>query len=80
MTAPKMGLSMLYCLGESFQKMTSRLTETETECVEIVDDGFHELNKQRVSVLNEIKASRSLEFCARSIRRRQHRFSIEKPA
>ena len=62
MVTPKLGLSMLYCLGESFQKMTRRLTNIETEYVEVVDDGFHELNKQRVSVLNEIGASRSLKY------------------
>jgi sugar phosphate isomerase/epimerase len=62
MVTPKLGLSMLYCLGEPFQKMTKRLTSIEIEYVEIVDDGFHELNKQRISVLNEIGASHSLKY------------------
>ena len=38
MALPKLGLSMLYCLGEPFQEMIDRLTKAEVEYVEIVDD------------------------------------------
>jgi len=62
MVAPKLGISMLYCLGEPFQKMTDLLAGHATEYVEIVDDGFHELSKQRVSVLREIGSSHGLKY------------------
>jgi len=62
MTTPKIGLSMLYCLGESFKKMTKHLPETQTPYVEIIDDGFHTLNKQRISTLKSIGESYSLKY------------------
>jgi len=62
MVGPKIGLSMLYCFSEPFQKMTSHLPEAGTEYIEIVDDGPHELNKQRVAVLKEIGASHGLKY------------------
>ena len=54
MVKPEIGLSMLYCLGESFQKMTEHLPKAGTCYIEIVDDGFHSLNRQRVSTLKNI--------------------------
>jgi sugar phosphate isomerase/epimerase len=62
MTKPKIGLSMLHCLGEPFKKMTERIMRAETTTIEIVDDGFHELTKQRVSRLREIGKSRGIEY------------------
>jgi sugar phosphate isomerase/epimerase len=62
MVKPKIGLSMLYCLGESFKRMTKRLVKTETVYVEIVDDGFHTLNRQRVSALKNIGDSYGLKY------------------
>ncbi len=62
MALPKLGLSMLYCLGEPFQEMIDRLTKAEVEYVEIVDDGFHALNKRRVSVLRDVGVSRGLRY------------------
>jgi sugar phosphate isomerase/epimerase len=62
MVKPKIGLSMLYCLGESFQKMTEHLPEAETSYIEVVDDGFHTLNKQRVSMLKNIGESYCLRY------------------
>lgn len=62
MAKPKVGLSMLYCLGEPFEKMTEQLTAAKTKYVEIVDDGFHTLNKQRVSILRDIRGSYGLEY------------------
>jgi sugar phosphate isomerase/epimerase len=58
----KIGLSMLYCLGEQFKKMTSHLTNTQTSYIEIVDDGFHTLNKRRASTLKDIGESYSLKY------------------
>jgi sugar phosphate isomerase/epimerase len=62
MVKPKVGLSMLYCLGEPFKRMTKRLVKTETVYVEIVDDGFHTLNRQRVSALKNISDSYGLKY------------------
>jgi sugar phosphate isomerase/epimerase len=54
MVKPKIGLSMLNCLGEPFKKMTECLPEAGTAYIEIVDDGLHELTEQRVTVLKEL--------------------------
>lgn len=62
MVKPKIGSSMLYCLGEPFKKMTSHLMNTQASYIEIVDDGFHILNKQRVSTLKNIGASYGLTY------------------
>jgi len=62
MVKPRIGLSMLYCLGEPFKKMTERLRKLETAYIEIVDEGFHALNKQRVSTLKNIGESHGLKY------------------
>jgi sugar phosphate isomerase/epimerase len=62
MVKPKIGLSMLYCLGEPFKKMTEKLSKAPTDYIEIIDDGFHTLNKQRVSTLNTIARSYKLKY------------------
>jgi sugar phosphate isomerase/epimerase len=62
MVKPEIGLSMLYCLGEPFKKMTEHLVKAETAYIEIVDDGFHTLNKQRVSILKSIGESYGLKY------------------
>jgi len=62
MVKPKIGLSTLYCLGEPFQKMTKHLNKVDTTYIEIIDDGFHALNKQRVSTLKSIGKSYDLKY------------------
>jgi len=62
MVAPKIGLSMLYCLGEPFKKMTKRLCKLETTHIEMVDEGFHALDSQRVSTLRSLGDSYSLKY------------------
>jgi sugar phosphate isomerase/epimerase len=62
MVKPEIGLSMLYCLDEPFKKMTEHLIKAETAYIEITDDGFHTLNKQRVSVLKNIGESYGLKY------------------
>jgi sugar phosphate isomerase/epimerase len=62
MVKPKIGLSTLFCLGEPFQKMTERILKAETAYIEIVDEGFHALNKRRAQVLNELAASYGLKY------------------
>ena len=60
MPQPRIGVSMLYTLGEPFSKMLKRLSKIDTKYAEIVDDGFHILNKNRVAALNE--AAKSLDM------------------
>jgi sugar phosphate isomerase/epimerase len=62
MVKPRIGLSMLYCLGEPFKKMSERLRKLETAYIEIVDEGFHALNRQRVSTLKNIGESYGLKY------------------
>ncbi|MDI6846902.1 MAG: sugar phosphate isomerase/epimerase family protein [Candidatus Bathyarchaeia archaeon] len=62
MVKPEIGLSMLYCLGETFQKMTGRLHKVETIYIELVDEGLHALNKRRVQVLKELADSYGLKY------------------
>ena len=60
MPQPRIGVSMLYTLGESFEKMLKHLSKIGTKYAEIVDDGFHTLNKRRVETLN--KTAKSLDI------------------
>ena len=62
MPKPKIGLSMLYCLSEPFDKMVKRLNKVEARYVEVLDEGFHALNEKRVSTLNQTAKSRSIEY------------------
>lgn len=56
------GLSMLYCLGEPFSSLRQRLQKTAVEHVELVDDGWHALDRKRVSTLKEIGESKGLTY------------------
>lgn len=62
MSNAKVGVSMLYCLGEPFNRMVKRLGTLGTRYVEILDDGTHELDKKRVSALKEAAKSHNLEY------------------
>jgi len=62
MNKPQIGLSMLCHLSEPFTKMTNCLTKADTQYIEIVDDGFHELNSRRIKTLAEIGKSCSLKY------------------
>lgn len=62
MSQAKIGLSMLYTLGEPFQKMIKRLSEAPANYIEIVDDGLHALNKKRAAQLSETAKSTRLKF------------------
>jgi sugar phosphate isomerase/epimerase len=62
MTEAKVGLSMLYCLGEPFRKMTEQIPKAGTTYIELVDDGLHELTKQRVTLLMEISNSHGTRY------------------
>jgi sugar phosphate isomerase/epimerase len=62
MHKPKIGLSMLYCLCQPFDKMVKRLNRVETQYVEVMDEGLHTLNKKRVATLNRIGKSRNIHY------------------
>jgi sugar phosphate isomerase/epimerase len=63
---PKIGLSMLYCLGKPFNTMIKRLAKVNTQYVEVVDDGFHALDKKRVGQLKEAAKSYGISFTVHS--------------
>ncbi|MBS7633422.1 sugar phosphate isomerase/epimerase [Candidatus Bathyarchaeota archaeon] len=62
MTRPKIGLSMLYCLSQPFKKMIQQIPKQKTAYIELVDDGLHELNKQRTNLLKDIKTTYNLRY------------------
>jgi sugar phosphate isomerase/epimerase len=62
MPKAKVGVSMLYCLGEPFNRMVKRLGKMDTRYIEILDDGTHELDKKRVATLKEAAKSYELEY------------------
>jgi sugar phosphate isomerase/epimerase len=66
MFQPKIGISMLHTLAEPFNTMLKRLAALETEYVEIVDDGYHTLNKRRVAALNQTAQNHNLKFTLHS--------------
>ena len=49
MSKAKVGVSMLYCLGEPFNRMVKRLGTMNTKYIEILDDGTYDLNKIRIT-------------------------------
>ena len=62
MSKAKVGVSMLYCLGEPFDRMVRRLGKMNTKYIEILDDGTHDLNKTRIAVLKEKAKSYDLKY------------------
>lgn len=60
------GISMLHCLGEPFKTMTNKLESIDINLIEIVDDGYHTLNKKRIAILKEISKSYKIEFTVHS--------------
>jgi sugar phosphate isomerase/epimerase len=62
MFEPKIGVSMLHTLGEPFKKMLPLLAKIETDYVEIVDDGYHTLDKQKVTALLETAQSHKFKY------------------
>jgi len=66
MAKPKIGLSTLYLLDTSFNKMIRHLPKLETGYIEIVDEGLHALNKQRVLTLKNIGESYGIKYSVHS--------------
>jgi sugar phosphate isomerase/epimerase len=58
----KIGLSMLYCLGEPFPSLLKRLEQVDVKCVELVDESQHALDSKRVKTLKRIAESAGLDF------------------
>ncbi|MEM2118505.1 MAG: sugar phosphate isomerase/epimerase [Candidatus Bathyarchaeia archaeon] len=58
----EVGLSMLHCLSSPFRKMTQNVKNAKTANIELVDDGFHELTKQRIKTLKEIGQSYNKKY------------------
>jgi sugar phosphate isomerase/epimerase len=62
MSKAKVGVSMLYCLGEPFNRMVKRLGTIDTRYIEILDDGTHDLDKKRIATLREAAKSYNLTY------------------
>ncbi len=58
----EVGLSMLFCLEEPFSSLVKRLRKVTVRQVELVDEGLHALNAQRVKALKKAAESLDLEF------------------
>lgn len=62
MARPEIGLSMLYLLGRRFRESLREMVKHDVRFIEVVDDGFHMLDKRRVCELAELGASYSLKY------------------
>jgi len=58
----KIGLSMLFCLGEQFSSLVKRLREVDVHHVELLDEGLHVLTSKRVVALRKVARSHDLEL------------------
>lgn len=56
------GLSMLHCLSKPFSTLCNILQKIRVRYVELIDDGWHTLNQERVKKLKEISKSKDLKF------------------
>jgi sugar phosphate isomerase/epimerase len=66
MSKIKIGLSMLFCLGEAFASLLKRLEKVNVHSVELLDEGLHTLNGRRVRALRRISENRNIEFVVHS--------------
>jgi len=66
MSRVKIGLSMLFCLGEPFTSVLKRLKRINVHHVELLDEGLHTLNGKRVKALRKIAENRNIEFVVHS--------------
>ncbi len=62
MSKPKVGVSMLYCMSEPFNRMVKRLGTMDTNYIEVVDDGTYDLNETRIAQLKEAAKSFGLTY------------------
>lgn len=62
MPKPKIGLSMLFCLGAPFSTLVKNLRMVNVSYVEIPDEGLHRLNARRLETIRKIVQSKGLEL------------------
>jgi len=62
----KIGLSMLYCINRPFSEMLKILEEIDVKNVEIIDEGPHSLNEERIREIRRISYERDLEISVHS--------------
>jgi len=62
MARPNIGVSTLFCLGEPFSSLCQRLQSITVQNVELVDEGWHSLNNERLRKLKKIGQSQNLIF------------------
>lgn len=62
MVKPRVGLSMLYKLGETFNESMWEMAKVNVKFIEVVDEGFHTLDKRRVSELINLGESFDLKY------------------
>ncbi len=58
----RIGLSMLFCLGEPFSSLIEHLHGVDVRHVEVLDEGLHALNSRRVNALRKVARSCGLEL------------------
>ena len=66
MAKMEIGLSMLFCLGEPFKSLVKRLREVDVSHVELLDEGLHRLENERVKALKKIAQSKDLKLALHS--------------
>jgi sugar phosphate isomerase/epimerase len=66
MAKMKIGLSMLFCLGEPFQSLVRRVHEVDVSYVELLDEGSHRLENKRIKTLKKIAESEDLKLTLHS--------------
>jgi len=61
-SGPRIGVSMLYCIGKPFEHLVESIARMDIGYIEIVDDGWHQLDKRRVRILNDVGASHNVKY------------------
>ncbi|MEM3617222.1 MAG: sugar phosphate isomerase/epimerase [Candidatus Bathyarchaeia archaeon] len=62
LSRPEIGVSTLHLLSEPFNKMVREITNINASHIEIVDDGLHALDEQRVTRLMDIGKTYNMKF------------------
>ena len=62
MSRPKIGLSMLFCLGRPFSSLMKNLRMTNVPYVEILDEGLHRLNAKRLETIRKTAQLKGFEL------------------
>lgn len=62
MAKPKIGLSLLYKLGEPLDKSLMDAVRRNVKFIEIVDEGIHALDKRKISMLVDVSKSYGLSY------------------